>query len=42
MQKVLTWAAVIFIALWVINQPAQAAADVQKLFHAASVLASKL
>jgi hypothetical protein len=41
-KKLLTWAAVILIALWVINNPTQAAADLQKIGHAASILASKL
>jgi hypothetical protein len=41
-KKALTWIAVIVAAIWVINNPDQAAALVQHIVHALTTLASKL
>ena len=42
MKKALTWAGLIIAAIWVINNPDQAAAVVQHIGHALTTLASKL
>ena len=42
MRKVLTWAALIIGVLWVLNNPAGAAAMVHHVFHALSTLAASL
>jgi hypothetical protein len=41
-KKALTWLAVIIAALWVINNPSQAAALAHHIAHALSILASSL
>jgi hypothetical protein len=42
MRKVLTWAALIIGVMWVLKNPAGAAAAVHQVFHALSTLAASL
>jgi hypothetical protein len=42
LQKLLTWLAVIIVALWVIQNPAGAAALAHHVAHAVSTLAGNL
>ena len=42
MRKVLTWAALIIGVMWVLKNPAGAAAVVHQVFHALSTLAASL
>lgn len=42
LKKVVTWAAVIVVGLWVYHQPDQAAAVVQHVVHVLGRLAGKL
>jgi hypothetical protein len=42
MRKVLTWAALIVGVMWVLKNPAGAAAAVHQVFHALSTLAASL
>ena len=42
MRKALTWLALAIAALWVIKNPAGAAADLRQVIHALSILVSSL
>ena len=42
MRKILGWAALIIAILWVLKNPAGAAAMVHQVFHALSTLAASL
>jgi len=41
-KKLLTWAALIIAVMWVVKNPAGAAADLRQIAHALSTLVSSL